>query len=566
MPIKTFIFFAPILILHAFILIQAREESCDPKDGSCIPSEEKKSWIDDVGEETQRFLKEKIFGQDQIDSNGHNFLSMTAGGTNEREAHGENPFANLLDRLAESGTFFGDNRKEDSVKNKNNTLLASLVDRINGMHSKEQKVTGKDFLNVMTEALKKAQQQLKATFKDIIDDIEISITVAMVYFLEREDSQKNPSWKRRQHRFYDQVSKPLVMELHEALYISQLTYVNTVEDFRDGLIKFQNGVWELGYGTTDSLPNSPAHFLLIHKNVKPLNFPEIRSLLPWEGNSDSELLVTLAVRGTKNLPDIIADILLEPVEYRGGYAHGGILENGISLAKKVLPKLEQLLKHSGRDKIRLYLVGHSLGAAAASIAAMELHDHDWIHVEAVGFGCPSLLSLELSQSTKDYITTVVADADIVPRMSGASLANLLLDLMEYDWTEVLLEDIEYSLEKARTTSDIAGFILPKTDDVLDWARSLIDGNFRPLLNKAKRERISSTLIPPGTCIHFYRDGKGYSGSFVPCDFFSSVDFARTLIDDHMIISGYHRAMLTIFRDWEQNYNFDFSHDIASIPA
>lgn len=65
----------------------------------------------------------------------------------------------------------------------------------------------------------------------------------------------------------------------------------------------------------------------------------------------------------------------------------------MSLAKKVFPKLEQLLKHSGRDKMHLCLVGHSLGAAAAaaSIAAMELHDHDWMRAEAVGFGCPSLL-------------------------------------------------------------------------------------------------------------------------------------------------------------------------------
>lgn len=48
--------------------------------------------------------------------------------------------------------------------------------------------------------------------------------------------------------------------------------------------------------------------------MKSLNAPEILSLLPQEGNSDSELLVTLAVRGAKNLPDVIADVLLEPVE------------------------------------------------------------------------------------------------------------------------------------------------------------------------------------------------------------------------------------------------------------
>ena len=306
-----------------------------------------------------------------------------------------------------------------------------------------------------------------------------------------------------------------------------------------------------------SLPHLPAHFLLIHKKLSRLNKQTKGPFFfPWDDKkTDSEQTVALVVRGTKHLSDAIADALLEPVEYRGGHVHGGILESGKNLSNKYLPKLEALLKHSGRDKIRLTLVGHSLGAAAASIAAMELKQYEeWMTVEALGFGCPSLLSPELSESTKDYITTVVADADVVPRMSGSSIANLLLDLIEYDWTENALEDIEFTIDKARNTLSF-GNILPPRESILDWVKTGLDRDIKPKFDKKeKRERLPSVLIPPGTCMHFFRDGVGYSGVITPCSFFSSVDLARTLVDDHLIMSGYHRALITIARDWEGDYN------------
>lgn len=158
--------------------------------------------------------------------------------------------------------------------------------------------------------------------------------------------------------------------------------------------------------------------MLIHKKLSPLDVKTAYPSLfpPWyDKKKDTELTIAIIVRGTKHLSDAIADALLEPVAYRGGFVHGGILESGKNLAAKYAPKLKALLSASGRDKVRLTLVGHSLGAAAASIAAMELKEHDaWMTVDALGFGCPSLLSKELSESTKDYITTVVADADVVP--------------------------------------------------------------------------------------------------------------------------------------------------------
>ena len=54
---------------------------------------------------------------------------------------------------------------------------------------------------------------------------------------------------------------------------------------------------------------------------------------------------------------------------------------------------------------------------------------------------PALLSLELSEKWKDKITTVVNDADMVVRMSGATVANLLMDVLEFDYQETLMEDV-----------------------------------------------------------------------------------------------------------------------------
>jgi hypothetical protein len=200
-------------------------------------------------------------------------------------------------------------------------------------------------------------------------------------------------------------------------------------------------------------------------------------------------------------------------------------------------------------------MGHSLGAGAAAIAAMELKDNDWIQVEAVGFGCPSLLSRELAASTSDFITTVVNDADVVPRMSGSSVTNLLTDLIEYDWTDKLLDDIEFSMQRAREVSGL-GNLLPDADIVLKWANDFLDKEVRQKYannKQQRRERLPSLLIPPGRCIHLFRDGYGVSAAFTPCDHFSSIEFSPTLIDDHLTMTGYYRAIISAVQDIDRDY-------------
>lgn len=552
--VSVFLFSLWSLLLVSLVT-PAQDGTCDCEDGTsesgdCKPKG--KSWVDELGDNTKKFLQENIFGQKVVgdedgDADTALFLGHIGSETPEKDVKdSDNPFVKLLDRIAH-----GSPPAENS-----NPLATMLLERAKVLNQEEQSIKGLDFMDLMGNALQAALEQLSNTFDNLLDEVDPSLAFSMLHYLASEDRRKNPSWKRRQHRFYDTVSKEVVLELHDALYISQLAYVDTIEQFRQGLAKFRRGSWELAHGTTESLPNMPAHFLLVHKKINPLQNPGMSSVLPWE-DKDSEIQVALVVRGTKHIADIISDALLEAVEYRGGHAHGGIMSSGKALYDKYLPTLKELLQFSGRKKIRLYLVGHSLGAAAAAIAAMEFNDLDWINVEAVGFGCPSTLSHELSLSAKSYITTVITDADIVPRLSAASMVNMLLDLLEFDWTNEALEDVDFTIDRALEIYPFAKMLPPKKS-ILEWIKSNFDKDVKPKVRaRGKRERIPNLLIPPGNCLHFYRDGVGFSGAFTPCKFFDEIDLARTLIDDHLVMPGYHRALVTVMRDWNQDFSVSF---------
>ena len=110
-----------------------------------------------------------------------------------------------------------------------------------------------------------------------------------------------------------------------------------------------------------------------------------------------------------------------------------MLQGGKYLAEKHTPFLNSLLESSGKSRIKLTLVGHSLGAGIGAIAGLEFMDQPNFDVEIIGFGSPALLSQDLSEQLKDCMTTVVADDDVVPRLSAATVVNAMLDVMEYDY-------------------------------------------------------------------------------------------------------------------------------------
>jgi hypothetical protein len=232
---------------------------------------------------------------------------------------------------------------------------------------------------------------------------------------------------------------------------------------------------------------------------------------------------------------MISDAMLETDDYRGGKSHKGIQQAGKYLVQKHQPLLEMLLKESKRTKLRLSLIGHSLGAGAASIAAMEFNDLDFCEAKAIGFGCPALLSQELSERTKDYITTVVCDGDCVSRMSGSTIANLVMDILSTRYVETALEDVAQLLDAVASNLPFKPSEEQK-QGVLDFLREKMEEAHQQ--KKVESERVPVELYPPGKCIHLFRDGAGISATYVPCTFFKALDVSRTMVQDHMINMGY----------------------------
>lgn len=330
--------------------------STDSASGSC----ESRSMVtneDRMGpneDDVEKFLNEEVFGQD-INYKSGQFLPMLDDADNDthenREAKGHNPFFSFINGLTQNqipaltgtGPSFNATKRtsqDDSV------AITKLLEKARALNHEEDVVDGLDILR-LGDTLKDVAGQLDRNFGKVLEGVDGMFPFALVYFAAFTDRSLNSSKKRQLHRFYDQVTKDEIVQLHDGLYLSALSYCNSVDDFRSGLATFQRNSWELLYGTTESLPKMPSHFLLIHKELAPLVEPTIKDF--FLGKSETEVVVVLVVRGTKDLSDALSDALLEPREYKDGYAHGGILDSGQALVAKHLPRLKKLHEITGKS-------------------------------------------------------------------------------------------------------------------------------------------------------------------------------------------------------------------------
>ena len=289
-------------------------------------------------------------------------------------------------------------------------------------------------LEQLLHILRKVGQEMGDTFEKHLGgrDLPPIYPTNLYYFLEAEDEIKNFSWRRRKHRFCEGINFASVEELNSHARIAEIGYRDNMESIKRELSETFG--YEVIYCQMDSLPGQPSHFLAVKKGQS-----------SWSSSLD----MLLCVRGTKTITDVITDLLADAVDYRGGKAHSGILQSGLFLAGKHTDTFQEFLKASGKKKINLTLVGHSLGAGAASIAGMELHARDDFDVRVFGFGCPALVSQSLSEGAQSYITTIVGDNDCVPRMSLASMINAVFNVGEYNWVPKAQQDIEDLIDQVQ---------------------------------------------------------------------------------------------------------------------
>ena len=192
-----------------------------------------------------------------------------------------------------------------------------------------------------------------------------------------------------------------------------------------------------------------------------------------------------------------------------------------------------------------------------TVAGIELNDNPFIDVEVVGFGCPALLSPELSSSYENIVTTVIGDNDCVPRMSMATMVNALVDITDLDYTPFALRDLE------ETVDELQRFLPSLVDGAV---KEKILKNLHVLLpdpssiGNDESKRMEVVLYPPGRCIHFYSDGFGTAGSVVPCTFFDELDINRRLLHDHLIQTGYQKIFLDLMRQYNNDHHYKFNRE------
>lgn len=114
-------------------------------------------------------------------------------------------------------------------------------------------------------------------------------------------------------------------------------------------------------------------------------------------------------------------------------------------------------------------------------------------------------------------------------------------------------------------SDNASYLLPeeKKKSVIAWFEEQLKTKHRSL-PKGSLQRREIVLYPPGKCIHFYRDGVGISTVEVPCTLFSELDVARSMVDDHLVATGYDRILKETMRTHLKQYDFQFRNDVLAL--
>lgn len=148
---------------------------------------------------------------------------------------------------------------------------------------------------------------------------------------------------------------------------------------------------------------------------------------------------------------------------------------------------------------------------------------------------------------------------MVPRLSGHSVANLLMDVLEFDWFPYAERDAEESIQVLHERQPL----IFNRDLLLKLKSALmpkLEAYANSLISKKTTDRAEIQLFPPGKCIHIYRDGVGFSATLVPNHFFSEIDVTRRMIDDHVFHNGYQQTFLELMRQHRGDHHFRFSDD------
>ncbi|MED6198114.1 hypothetical protein PIB30_062932 [Stylosanthes scabra] len=299
-------------------------------------------------------------------------------------------------------------------------------------------------------------------------------------------------------------------DLTIGLYLIYLRQASTHprEDIKGVQISSESTVQDLIYYlelAKSAYKDSPAalarNSMLRERNIiKFIRNSSVMTPSYYIGVDPRKRLIILGIRGTQTVYDLITDILSTSdgeVTFEGFSTHFGTAESARWFLNHEIDVIRKCLeKHQG---FRLRLVGHSLGGAIAALLAIMIHRKSSKElgfspdiVSAVGYGTPPCVSKELAESCSGFVTTVVMQDDIIPRLSVAALSRLRNEILQTDWMSVIEK------EDWRSVIDLVANAKQVVYSVQDVANKLADyANFRGIRSSAgPKELLGSTAVPP----------------------------------------------------------------------
>ncbi|XP_018427752.1 PREDICTED: sn1-specific diacylglycerol lipase beta isoform X1 [Nanorana parkeri] len=271
--------------------------------------------------------------------------------------------------------------------------------------------------------------------------------------------------------------------------------------------------------------------------------------------------ILVAVRGTLSLEDVLTDLsaVCEDLQTEGVegdcFSHKGIAQAASYIYRRLINDGILNQAFTIAPEYKLVIVGHSLGAGAAALAAIMLRS-SFPTLKCYAFSPPGgLLSKALADYSQSFIISVILGKDLVPRLSLPNMEDLKNRILRMVVNcnrpkyQILLRGCWYELfggNPDNFPTELDGRNLASLSQPLLAEQSLLvqkSSSYNTLIDASPLDSTRHPILYlPGKIIHITEDNRSgwlcfsdvkYSARWSKETSFSSIYISPRMITDHM---------------------------------